>query len=94
MRGNGITKISDLFETYKKRLRAPQKTVIDTFVEVVSDVLEFTITRESVSYTPSTKTLVLRVAGPLKTEILLRKGELLTHMKGRLGAQSAPEEII
>ena len=34
-----IVKVSDLFETYKKRLHAPQGTVIKTFKEVASDLL-------------------------------------------------------
>ncbi|NCN52726.1 hypothetical protein GW943_02875 [Candidatus Parcubacteria bacterium] len=94
MRGGGIKKVADLFETYRTRLKAPQKTVINTFTEVVSDVCGFSLRTSDVSYTPSSKTLSLKAAGPLKTEILLRKQELLIHMKGRLGASSAPNEII
>lgn len=94
MRGNGIKKIGDLFETYRKRLRAPQKTVIDTFVEVVRDVCQMTIKDKDIAYSPASRTLVIRASGPLKTEVLLHKGELLTHLKGRLGTASAPTDII
>ncbi len=89
-----IKKISDLFETYKVRLKAPQGTVVDCFREVVEDVIGLPIRKESIKYTVYTKTLSVQVQGPLKSEIRLRKAEILAHMKGRLGEQSAPSDII
>lgn len=94
-KGRGeIVKLSDLFEKYKKTLRAPQGTVIDCFREVVEDVVGVSVSKESVSYSVFTKTLSARVSGPLKSEIKLRKKEILAHMKGRLGDESAPTEIL
>ena len=89
-----ITKISNLFETYKKRLKAPQGVVIEAFIDVVRDLMSVEITKKQCRYTVATKTLGITLAGPLKTEILLRKGEILTHMKGRLGEKSAPKNIV
>lgn len=94
-KGRGeIVKVSDLFETYKKRLRAPQGAVIKVFQEIIKDLFSFTIKPDQVAYTVSTRTLSLAVQGPLKSEILLRKKEVLAHLKGRLGEQSSPKEII
>ncbi len=94
-KGRGeIIKLSALFEKYKKTLRAPQGVVIDCFREVTEDVIGLSISKESVSYSVHTKTLSVRVSGPLKSEIKLRKKEILTHMKGRLGDQGAPIEIL
>ena len=94
-KGRGeITKLSTLFEKYKKTLKAPQGIVIDCFTEVVSELLHIEIAKESVSYTVFNKTLRVRLSGPLRSEIALRKKEILAHMKGRLGEQSAPTEII
>lgn len=86
--------IKNLFDVYKKKLRAPQKTVVKTFQEVVGDLLHTEIKTESCEYSVSEKTLRLTVSGPLKTEILIRKPEILLHMKGRLGEKSAPQDII
>jgi len=94
MRGEGIKRISDLFDSYRKRLRAPQKTVVQSFCEVVEDVSGITLKTASVSYTPSSGVLVLNVPGQIKTEILFKKDEILLHLKGRLGPQSAPVNII
>ena len=62
--------------------------------EVVEDVLGITLTIEQVSFAPASKLVTLRAPGPVKTEILLMKEEILAHLKGRLGPASAPRDII
>lgn len=89
-----ITKLSDLFDKYKKTLKAPQGVVVSCFVEVVEDLIGIPVAKKDVKYTVYTKTLAVRVQGPLKSEILLRKKEILSHMKGRLGEGSSPLEIL
>lgn len=94
-KGRGeIVKLGDLFEKYRKTLQAPEKTVITCFCEVVTDVIGVNVPPKNVRYTVYSKTLSVTVAGPLKSEIQLRKEEILTHMKGRLGEKSAPQEIL
>jgi hypothetical protein len=93
-RGEGIKKIDGLFDKYKKMLRAPQGVVVEAFVEVVNDLIGVEIPKERITYTTHSKTLSLAISGPLKSEILLNKDEIITHMKGRLGAQSAPKNIM
>lgn len=89
-----VKKLGDLFEKYRKTLIAPQKTVIDTFIEVVDDILDIQLKPRWVRYTPASRTLALTAPGPVKSEIWLRKDELLAHMKGRLGEKSAPRTIL
>ncbi|MBX2866507.1 hypothetical protein KTR10_00905 [Candidatus Kaiserbacteria bacterium] len=93
-RGEGVKKLGDLFSVYKERLIAPQGAVIDMFIEVVQELLSVEIKKEKVSYNPHSKTLSLAIGGPLKAEILLRKEEVLAHMKARLSGKSAPKEIL
>ena len=93
-RGEGIKHITDLFATYRARLVAPKRSVIVAFIEVVDDLYGFKVSEASVSYTPNTKTLTLRTSGPLRTEIMMRKEEILVHLKGRLHEKSAPRDII
>ncbi len=94
-KGRGeIMKLGDLFEKYKKILKAPQGVIIDCFIEVVDDVIGLKIAKQQISYTVHSRTLSVRVSGPLKSEIKLRKKEILAHMKGRLGDQGAPIEIV
>ncbi len=94
-KGRGeVKRIGDLFEKYRKTLIAPQKTVIDTFIEVADDVLGVKMRSEWVRYTPGSKTLAIIAPGPVKSEIRLHKDELLAHMKGRLGEKNAPATIL
>ncbi len=89
-----IKKLSSLFDTYRKKLIAPQASVIDAFVEVVEDLFSFKLPRQSVRYSPATKTLSMTGGGPRKTEIKLREGEVLLHLSGRLGKHNSPVKIV
>ncbi len=92
-RGEAI-KISNLFEVYKTRLKAPQGTVIKTFEEVVEDMFGIKIRSEQSSYTVTSRTIHVTAGGPLKSEIMLHKKEILAHLRGRLGEKSAPKDIL
>ena len=92
-RGEGIKPISSLFEKYKQQLIAPQKSIIKTFCEVVDDLYGLPLKESMVEYSVYTKTISLKTPGPLRTEILLHKEEILTHLQGRLGVKSAPKII-
>ena len=87
-------KIASLFEAYKTRLRAPQGVVVKTFQEVIKDMFNIAVRAEQCSYSVHSKTLTVNVSGPLKMEIRMRKAEILTHLKGRLGEKGAPQEIL
>jgi hypothetical protein len=89
-----IKKIGDLFEVYRKKLRAPEKSVIDTALEVIHDLIPQKLTRSMCSYSPHSRILTIRASGLIKTEIMLRKKEILAHLEGRLGSKSTPHEII
>jgi hypothetical protein len=90
----GIVKVGELFEVYLKRLRAPQGVVITSFQEILSDLLNTTVEKKHCSYNTTTRTLTIVAPGPLKSEILLKKKEILNHLKGRLGEGNAPKDLI
>lgn len=94
-KGRGeIIKLSTLFEKYKKILRAPQGTVIESFQDIVRELFKIDIPKSKIKYTVYSKTLSVAVRGPLKSEIQLHKQEIINHLKGRLGEQSAPSDIV
>lgn len=88
------TKISALFEVYKKRLRAPQASVVNATIDVIEDLLGVKLTPDLFSYSPTSRILRINARGAMKSEIFLRKEEILTHLTGRLGSQSAPTTIL
>lgn len=93
-KGNGIKPLSDLFAKYTSLLSAPQSSVIAVAVEVIEDVCGVTVPLGQVSYSTSTRTLSLRVSGPIKTEVALHKTEILAHIAGRLGTKNTPKNIV
>ncbi len=93
-RSGGIKKISDLFSVYQKKLHAPEGVVVHACIEVVEDLFSITLTKDQCSFSPRTKTLTLRVGGPLKSEILMQKKEILRHIRGRVPGKGFPEEIL
>jgi len=94
MKNSGPKPLSALFEKYKKTLKAPEATVINTFIEVLDEVLQVSLKASQITFSPSTKLLRIQVGGPIKSEILLHKKELLAHLTGRLGDGSAPKDIL
>lgn len=93
-RGEGIKKLSDLFDKYKNTLKAPQGSVINVFCEVADEVLDITINKDQVDYNTFNKILTLKTSGVIKSEIKINKKEILSHLKGRLGVNSAPKDIL
>ena len=93
-RGEGIKPINQLFEKYKNRLVAPQGSVKKAFCEVVHDLYGYTIQENQLSYSVHSRTLTLKIHSAMKTELLLKKKEVMTHLKGRLGEKSAPLTLL
>lgn len=90
----GVVHITNLFEKYKKTLRAPQKSVVEAFKKATEEVVGIELDSRHLSYSPPTKTLSLTISGPIKTEVLLRKKELLTHVEKNLGKKNTPTTIL
>lgn len=93
MRSGETHPIKDFLARYKERLRPPQGTVIQAFCAAAA-AHNIPLDPKNVSYTPHTKTIAVRHSGPLKSEILIRKQELLLHCKNALGPQNAPEHVV
>jgi hypothetical protein len=93
-RGTGIVKVADLFEKYKKTLKAPQASVVKAFQEAVEEVLGVRIIPHQCVYSPRTHTLLLNMGGPQKTEILFKKKEILFKVGERVGEKNAPTQIL
>ncbi len=87
-------KISDLFAVYRKRLRAPQGSVIGAACEVIEDLTGIVVRKEACTYSPHGRILRIAIPGPKKSEIMMRREEILTHLKGRLGQEGAPTQIL
>lgn len=90
-RSGEITKISNLFEKYKRVIKAPQGSVIKEVIEVINDLTGITIDKKFMKYSVVTKTVSITAPAVLKQEIKLHQAEILIHLKARLGETSAPK---
>jgi len=93
-RGQGIVRISDLFKKYTDTLKAPQKTVVKTFIAVVKDLFGVMLREDQCTFSVASRTLSVRVSGPLKSEIMLHKKKILELVVVELGEKSAIHEIL
>lgn len=89
-----LTKVSSLFDKYKKTLVAPEASVVSAFLEVVEDLFSVKLSREKVRYNPTSRTLSLRGLGALRSEVKIREGEILNHLRGRLGDKGSPKRVM
>ena len=93
-RGQGIVRAGDLFDKYRKTLRAPQRSVVSAFIDAVEKTLNHTVDSELCTYAPKTKTLAVRTRGILKEEIRKEKRHILNYMREKLGERSTPTDIV
>ena len=93
-RGQGIKKLSSLFDKYKNNLIAPERSVIHSFFEVVEDLYGWEIPKQYVSFNTKNKIISIKTSGVLVSEIKLHKKEILHHLKGRLGEKGGPKDLV
>jgi hypothetical protein len=89
----GSISIQGLLAVYKARLRAPQGVVVDELVSVCCE-LGIPCTAHEFGYTPSTKLVTIKVNGPKKMEILLRKQVILQKLTTTLRPDDCPKDIL
>lgn len=85
-----ITAVGDLFAVYRRRLQAPQKTVVKEVVVVVNEVTGILVQEKHFSYNVHTKTVTCNTPSAIRTEVHLYRSEILRRLKDRLGEKSAP----
>jgi hypothetical protein len=88
-----IIKVADLFEKYKKVLKAPQSSVVKEVIEVIADITGVTLGPKYIKYAVHSRTISITAPAILKQEIKLHQDEILIHLKARLGENSVPKII-
>lgn len=86
-----IIKVADLFDKYKKVLKAPQSSVIKEVIEVISDITGVTLSPKFIKYTVHSRTVSITAPAVVKQEIKLHQDEIIIHLTARLGEQSVPK---
>lgn len=92
MRGKELLTVGALLERFKN-LRPPQGAVTEVFCKAAEAVCGVPVPKRAVRYTVATRTIGVIAAGPLKSEIILKRGEILAACTRELGVH-APREIV
>ena len=86
--------VKDLFAVYKKRLQAPQKSVIKEVVIVIKEEFGITVQDTEFRYNVQTKTIYCLASGMVRNELKLHTPLIYSRLKERLGEQNTPKLII
>ncbi len=86
--------IADLFAVYKKRLRAPERSVVLEVVVAIEEVVGVKVSDSQCRYNAHTRTVSLQVSGMIKDQVRMRAPEILTKLERKLGKRSCPQAII
>jgi len=89
-----LIRVGSLFEKYRKTIIAPQASVIQVVIEVVSDVCNLNLKPSQVKYQVASKTIVIQAPAIIKHEISRHSEDILNHCRGRLGVKNSPKVIL
>lgn len=92
--GTAPKHLSELFEVYKKRLRAPQRSVTKEAQKVIEEVTGIKVLETQCRYDPKSRVLTLLLPGVAKQEVLLQAPKVLTVLEKRLGVHSTPHSLL
>lgn len=89
-----LTKVGSLFDKYLKVLKPPQSSVEKVACEVINEVVGCRLLPHQVSYTVATRTLYVKAPGLIRTEVTLKRTEVLYRLKERLPGNDSPETLL
>lgn len=85
--------IQNILEAYKARLRAPQGSILREVVRAYG-IAGIETEMKDFNYSPATKIVAIKISGPKKSEMLMRKEQVLKEMRTTLREADAPTDII
>jgi hypothetical protein len=88
-----LIQLNALFDKYKNHFKPPQQTVVQATVDIIEEVTGLQLDASKCSYTVASRTFSTGAPALIRQEIKMRHGEIVAHLKGRLGEHSAPVQI-
>lgn len=89
-----VHQLGNLLARYKAILKPPQASVEKECLMVIKEVSGIELLPHQVSYTVSTRTLVLKTPSLLRSELMLHRQAILTELKKRLGEKGSPDTLL
>lgn len=86
--------LGNLLLKYKSLLKPPQASVEKESIEVIKDLTGIQLLPHQISYTVSTRTLILKTPSLLRSELMMRRESILEALRRRLGEKGAPTTLL
>lgn len=86
--------LGNLLARYKERFKPPQASVVKECLEVIEAVTGITLQQHQLTYTVSTRTLVVQTSSMVRSELKTHHQAITKALQERLGAHNAPKVII
>ena len=83
--------LSSILDRYKDRFRPPQASVEKIVQAVIEEVSGFALQPTQIEYTPSTKTIYLKVPSVLKNELRAKQTVITTALQKQLPKEDVPQ---
>lgn len=86
--------LGSLFARYQKILVPPQASVEKRVAEIICEITPLKITKEQVSYSVGSRTIVLKVPSILKSELQHHKTAILGRLESEMGVKNSPKVFL
>lgn len=86
--------LGNLLLRYKKHFVPPQATVEKESIMVIKEVSGIELLPHQVSYTVSTRVLIIKAPSLIRSELRFHFGAILLELKKTLGDKNSPTTII
>ena len=86
--------LGNLLARYKDRFKPPQSSVVKECIEVIADVSGIMLEQKHLTYTVSSRTLVVQTSSMIRSELKTHQDAITTELQKRLGAHNAPKVIL
>jgi len=86
--------LGNLLERYKTHFQPPQASVEKECILVIKDVTGIELTKQQISYSVVTRTLVIKAPSLIRSELKTKHPLILKELSGRLGSKNPPVAII
>lgn len=86
--------LGNLLAKYKDRFKPPQASVVKECVDVIKDVSGIVLEQKHLTYTVSSRTLVVQTSSLIRSELKTHHEVISSRLQKKLGVHNAPKLIL
>lgn len=91
---DSVHQLGNLLLKYKTLLKPPQASVEKECISIIKSLTGMELLPHQLSYTVSTRTLVLKTPSLIRSELMMQREVILRELRLQLGEKNAPLSLI